>query len=141
MLRLSKKVEYALIALIDMSNKGEGELSTARELSEKFDISVELMGKLLQAMARHEIVASIQGVKGGYYLQKTTEQINMGMIIMAIDGPLSITDCASTDDPNICKRYKVCHIHSSMQCVQKDLKTYFDRMTLKRLKEENEVVR
>ena len=67
MLRFSKKVEYALIAMLYMADKDPGELTTARELSDKYDISLELMGKLLQSLTRHDLITSVQGAKGGYF--------------------------------------------------------------------------
>ena len=93
MIRISKKVEYALIALLHIAKKSSGELTTARELSDKFSISLELMGKILQSLVKNGMIVSVQGVKGGYYLARPTEGISLSSVITAVDGPIALTDC------------------------------------------------
>ena len=66
MLKLTKKVEYALIALQEMQLKDNDVVTNAKELSDKFDISISLLAKVLQQMARNNIVKSIHGHGGGY---------------------------------------------------------------------------
>ncbi|MCB0259910.1 MAG: Rrf2 family transcriptional regulator, partial [Calditrichaeota bacterium] len=65
MLKFSKKVEYALISMLYMAKREDGELTTSRELSQHFNIPQELAGKVLQSLARTGCIASVQGVKGG----------------------------------------------------------------------------
>ena len=48
MLKLSKKVEYGLISMMHMDSVQNGDLATARELSELYNIPAELLGKVLQ---------------------------------------------------------------------------------------------
>ena len=52
MLKLSKKVEYGLISLMHMDSAQNGDLATARELSDLYDIPAELLGKVLQSLAK-----------------------------------------------------------------------------------------
>ncbi len=131
MIRLGKKVEYALMALIYMSKKNEKELTSARELSDKFDISLELMGKLLQVLAKQNFIASVQGVKGGYYLAKSISNVTMGAVITAVDGPIKLANCMNSDDPENCHRMKFCNIREQMKSIQHELTHYFDTITLK----------
>lgn len=140
MLKFSKKVEYALIALVYMSEKKSGELSTARELSEKFDISLELMGKLLQKLSKDSFIASIQGVKGGYYLLKNSHEITMGDVIQVIDGPIAIVDCVHTDKSKICDRHEYCNICKMMSDVQTKFLTIFNEITLEDFKKSNRIM-
>ncbi|MBD3288439.1 Rrf2 family transcriptional regulator [candidate division KSB1 bacterium] len=134
MIRLGKKVEYALMALVYMSKKSENELTTARELSDKLEISLELMGKLLQVLVKNHFIASVQGVKGGYYLAKPIESINMGAVIKAIDGPIKITNCMNGD---ICSRTGFCNIREQMQSIQSEIINLFEMITLKDFAEKN----
>lgn len=135
MLKFSKKVEYALIALNDMSKKLNGELTTARELSDKFNISLELMMKILQSLARSSIVVSVQGVRGGYYLEKSTSDINISSIITAIDGPFRLVDCVHKSGPSECGRDKYCNIKKPMANIQAKLEDFFNNISLKDLHE------
>jgi Rrf2 family protein len=131
MMKFSKKVEYALIALLHIAKKNNGELTTARELSDKFSISLELMGKILQSLVRSGLIISVQGVKGGYYLAQSKNQIKIYSVISAIEGPISITDCIASGDPGICDRGKNCLIRNSMEGIQAKLVKLLEEISLK----------
>ena len=70
MLRLSKKADYALIAMKHLAHKDSGATSTsAREIAEQYDIPIELMAKVLQRLVRTGLLVSTQGTRGGYTLE------------------------------------------------------------------------
>ena len=50
MLRLSKKADYALIAMKHLALRGTNGSSSAREIAEQYDIPIELMAKVLQRL-------------------------------------------------------------------------------------------
>ena len=61
MLRLSKKADYALIAMKHLAlREGQGSAS-AREIAERYSIPVELMAKVLQRLARRGLLSSAAG--------------------------------------------------------------------------------
>ena len=131
MLKFSKKVEYALIALLHIAKKTNSELTTARELSDKFSISLELMGKILQSLTKNGVIVSVQGVKGGYYLACPLNKISVSSVITVIDGPIALTDCIATGNPDNCVRGKNCLIRRSMEDVQMKLVNLLDQISLK----------
>lgn len=135
MLKFSRKIEYALIALVYMSNKKTDELTTARELSEKFLISLELMGKIMQSLARKNLIKSVQGVKGGYFIARPAEKIRLSEIMSAIDGPLRLVNCENKDRKP-CERVEFCIIRRSMLNIQQNILDYFSSVTLKNFKEQ-----
>ena len=70
MLRLSKKTDYALMAMKHLALLGDRGSSSAREIAEQYDIPVELMAKVLQRLARKGLLSSHQGTRGGYELAR-----------------------------------------------------------------------
>ena len=54
MLRMSKKVEYALIAMVEMTYHKDTELITAKEIAKRYHIPQEILGKVLQALYQTE---------------------------------------------------------------------------------------
>ena len=138
MLRMSKKIEYALIGILHMSQKGSGVLTTARELSSVYQIPQELMGKVLQKLVKAGMIASEQGVKGGYRIRKPPEEITLSYICRAMDEPIRIVSCVPDRGGNDCEQHPSCNIKNPMEIVQKKLETYFSSITLKDLK--NEIV-
>ena len=134
MLKLSKKTEYAIISIIDMSNNGDDELATARELSRKYNIPQELLGKVLQSMVREGLIESQQGIKGGYRLTRPLDEINIYSVISAAEGPINLVDCVAEDDCD-CGVWTNCNIRTPMELIQLELKNFFNGITLQDFKE------
>jgi len=112
MLRLSKKADYALMAMKHLATRADGASASAREIAEQYDIPVELMAKVLQRLARRGLVISLQGTRGGYRLARRTIEISVADIIAAIEGPLRVTAC-STEEEN-CGQYAKCSIRDPL---------------------------
>ena len=75
MLRLSKKADYALIAMKHLALRGDrGVVVSAREIAELYDIPIELMAKVLQRLVRRGLLASHQGTRGGYQLARDADR-------------------------------------------------------------------
>jgi Rrf2 family protein len=112
MLRLSKKADYALIAMKHLAMRPDATSASAREIAEQYDIPIELMAKVLQRLARRGLLASHQGTRGGYRLGRGAAAISVADIIQAIDGPLTVTAC-STDAEN-CDQYGKCSVRDPL---------------------------
>jgi Rrf2 family protein len=111
-LRLSKKADYALIAMKHMVLRPDQSASSAREIAEQYDIPVELMAKVLQKLAREGLLASHQGTRGGYQLSRSPSAISVADVIQAVDGPLTVTAC-STDEEN-CEQFSKCSVRDPL---------------------------
>jgi Rrf2 family protein len=112
MLRLSKKADYALMALKHLATRTDMMSASAREIAEAYDIPIELMAKVLQRLARQGLLVSHQGTHGGYRLAKAPSAISVADIIQAIDGPLTVTAC-STEAEN-CGQYSKCSVRDPL---------------------------
>src|SRR5215218_10743659 len=112
MLRLSKKADYALMAMKHLATKADAASASAREIAEQYDIPVELMAKVLQRLARRGLLISHQGTRGGYRLSRPVGKISVADIIQAIDGPLTVTAC-STESEN-CGQYSKCSVRDPL---------------------------
>ena len=112
MLRLSKKADYALMAMKHLATRSDNASSSAREIAEQYDIPLELMAKVLQRLARRGLVTSLQGTRGGDRLARPTLQISVADIIEAIEGPLRVTAC-STEEEN-CGQYAKCSVRDPL---------------------------
>ena len=97
MLRLSKKADYALMAMKHLALRGDRGSSSAREIAEQYDIPIELLAKVLQRLVRRGLLASQQGTRGGYQLARGPIQISVADVIQAIDGPVTVTACSSEE--------------------------------------------
>jgi Rrf2 family protein len=112
MLRLSKKADYALIAMKHLAQKRDAASSSAREIAEQYDIPIELMAKVLQRLVRTGLLTSQQGTRGGYALSRSSGTITVADVIQAIDGPFTVTSCSNED--NSCEQYGKCSIRDPL---------------------------
>src|SRR6185295_2459342 len=111
MLRLSKKADYALLAMGHLAAHADRNAS-ARELAESYDIPAELLAKVLQKLVRARLLASHQGIRGGYGLGRPADRISVADVIQAIDGPLTVTACSDAD--HSCDQYAKCNIRDPL---------------------------
>ena len=112
MLRLSKKTEYALMALKDLALRPAAEAASAREIAERYGIPVEVMAKVLQRLAKQHLLASQHGTHGGYLLARPASRISVGDAIEALDGPVTVSVCSRADDD--CDQYATCNIRDPL---------------------------
>lgn len=128
MLKLSKKVEYGLIALMHMDTVQGGGLATARGVSDQYNIPAELLGKVLQALTKAQLVVSVQGAHGGYRLHRDLERVTLGEVVEAVDGRVQLAACQ--DDPACCEQYPSCNIKRPVVRIQRQLLDYMYSLPL-----------
>jgi Rrf2 family protein len=131
MLRLSKKADYALMAMKHLALRGDRGSSSAREIAEQYDIPIELMAKVLQRLVRRGLLASHQGTRGGYELARRPVQISVADVIQAIDGPVTVTAC-STDDGQ-CDQFAKCNVRDPLWRVRERILSALGECTIAEL--------
>lgn len=112
MLRLTKKADYALMALKHLAENSVPAQS-AKEIAEAYHIPPPLLAKILQTLARSGLVISHAGIHGGYVLGRPASQISAFEVIHAIEGPLFITSCTTTHGD--CELTRSCTVKEPLQ--------------------------
>ncbi len=131
MLRLSKKSEYALMAARYMAIKNHSSAVTAKEIADNYNISFELVSKVLQSLAKNNIAISYKGVKGGYTLKNKPKDISLIDLIKAVEPYNQITDCLSDDLlKEKCSHLDYCKIRVPLIEVQKRIDKVFNETKL-----------
>lgn len=135
MLKFSKKAEYALLALqymasIQSTGESQPRVVNTKEIAEEHHIPLELLAKVLQTLARNQIVESHHnGPKGGYVLGREAKDITIAQVIEAIEGPLGITDCYhDTESP--CEQMDRCNIRTPMLKIQESIYQLLNGMSI-----------
>ena len=95
-LRLTRRSEYALLALIHLARaKGEGYVTVAA-MAEAQGLPAKFLEQLLMALKRARLVKSQKGPHGGYRLARPAEKISLAEVIRLLDGALAPTESVST---------------------------------------------
>jgi len=127
MFKITRKVEYALMALRQLQEKGADELTSAKEIAELYNMPVELLAKTLQQLVREDILEAVQGPHGGYRIKKPLEEINMKDFFEKMEGPLGIMDCYFDSD---CTLFSACNIRSPIQKINDNMRNMFENMSV-----------
>ena len=112
MFKIHKKVKYALIALKHISSRKSGQLATAKEICQKFDIPFDPTSRVLQLLAQHAILKAEQGAYGGYKLQSDLKALSIYELSRIVVGGLAVADCVAENGD--CERLENCVLKGAM---------------------------
>lgn len=133
-MKLSKKGEYALRALIDLGIASEvgRSLLQVTEIAEKEKLPIKFLEQVMQHLKEGRFVQSQRGKFGGYRLARSAHQITMGQVVRLIDGPLAPIGCVSQTayEPCSCPDEVHCGLRMLMLDVRNAIAGILDRYSL-----------
>lgn len=132
MLKINKKVEYALMALKFMADKPTRTLTSAREVCDELKTPFDTTAKVMQIMNNNDILKSVQGIKGGYTLNIALDKITYSELVRIIEGKKDFGR-ACTSAKGTCELFNKCNIITPVEILNKKLNLYLDNLTLKEL--------
>jgi Rrf2 family cysteine metabolism transcriptional repressor len=89
---LSAQAEYSIRAALDLALAPGTAPIQAKAIADRQGIPVKFLEHILRALRNAGIVQSSRGIHGGYRLVKPAEEIRLGDVIQAVEGPLSATN-------------------------------------------------
>jgi Rrf2 family protein len=128
MFRLSKKTDYALMALQYLASKGASGVVSARAIAERFDIPLELLAKILQQLAHQGLVAAHKGIHGGYQLARPALAISVADVAEAIDGPMTLTAYSHVDVR--CEQFATCTVRDPLWRIRERILSVLQTVTV-----------
>lgn len=133
MIKLSKRIEYALLAVQEMARQ-PGAIVSAKDIAERFDISFTLLAKVLQQLVHAGYVRSYHGVRGGYELAVASNRLSVADVIVAVDGRKSaLVECQDDVDHAACTTQGNCTIREPLAVLQERITSTFASMTVQEL--------
>lgn len=114
MIRLAKLTDYGIVVLSYIARDGGSGVHNARDIAAEVNLPLPTVSKLLKMLTRSGLLAARRGVKGGYQLSRLPQQISMIEIINALEGPISMTECAS-EPLSACMIEVGCPVRSNWQ--------------------------
>jgi Rrf2 family protein len=123
-----------------MLNKPRGIITSAKEISDTYNIPSEILAKILQLLAREGFVESCQGAKGGYVLTKDGDAISLADIVETLEGPVGIVECMLDSECN-CMQLDNCNISDPFRAIQQQFKIFLSGISLADINNEIEMQR
>ena len=127
---LTKKSEYALLSLIAIAKSDEAK--NVDELSKELNISKSFLAKIMQNLAKHNLVISHRGVNGGFALNKSWETITILEIVVAAEEKLpSVFECSPSVGSCPNQLASLCTIWPLLNNLQLKINDFLEKLTLK----------
>lgn len=140
MVKLNRTTEYGLIALTYIKSKAEGELTSAREIAERYSLPFEILAKTLQKLKEQEIITSTYGTRGGYVLKRDLRTVSLLEFLKIMEGPVGVVPCVNTakvemtTKSSACCDYETgCSIRPTMSFLNNKVSDFLGRIFLDEL--------
>ena len=137
MLRISKLTDYGTVVLVQLAANA-GRVCSATDVASATEIALPTVSKLLKSLARAGLVNSTRGASGGYKLARDPADISAADVIDALEGPVSITECSSSDSQ--CNFEHVCNVGGAWQRINVAIRHALDGVSLVDLTRTNQPV-
>src|ERR1022692_322721 len=135
MLKLSKKADYALIAVRHLATHGAVRSQSASDIAEAYGISATLMAKVLQRLAKHGLVTARHGSSGGYQLARHPKDISAFEVVSAVDGPVMITSWVTSHGD--CYQSNTCTVREPLRKVNESILQVLRAVSISQMSEES----
>lgn len=127
MIKLTRKFEYALIAIKYINDQGFNNAVSAKKISDRYSIPYHLLTKILQKLVRIGVLKANRGKNGGYSIDIHLNKINMADFMERFEGPIAISDCISNNE---CEILDKCSIRMPINRINTNLRGVFSKINL-----------
>ena len=128
-MRITLESDYALRIVSTLAKSGE--IVDANTLAEQTSVSLRFALKILRKLAQGGIVSSYKGVRGGYKLKASPENITLKDVIELIDGPIAIARCLeSSETCSMISDKTACIYHHIFDKISLELATKLQNITI-----------
>ncbi|MEO6596014.1 MAG: Rrf2 family transcriptional regulator [Planctomycetota bacterium] len=100
MLRISKKADYAVFVLGAIARQGAypggpagNTVVSAHEIARQAGLNKSVVANLLKEFAKHGLLDSVRGLRGGYRLARVPADVSLGQILEVVEGRFALVDC------------------------------------------------
>lgn len=128
MIKISKMADYAVVLLSALARAPDQVMSVSA-IAEITHLPEPTVSKILKSLVKENLISSVRGIKGGYCLGSSPENITVQQIIVAIDGPIEVVACVDgqADD---CSLTEICGVRGRWDDVNRVIKEALSEVTL-----------
>ena len=130
-MKITQESDYAIKIVLYLSKLDKGEIANAREISEAEKMSMKFALKILRRLCK--VFESFRGIKGGYKLKKSADDISLRSVIEVIQGDLFIN--TSLKNINSAKKVETDPVNSLLYSIQEDVKRKLSNTSFKDLRD------
>ncbi len=129
---LSNSSKYAIKAVLFLAlNSSEENKVMVKDIAGSINVPQAYIAKLLQELAKENIISSTRGYKGGFYLDEANLNSSLIPIIYVIDGDKRLNSCMLSLEK--CNEEKPCPLHKILYRSRNNILTSLKSKTIKEL--------
>ncbi|MBI5683155.1 MAG: RrF2 family transcriptional regulator [Deltaproteobacteria bacterium] len=132
-MRLSTRSLYGVRAIFDIAYNYGGEPVQVKDISKRQKISPRYLEQIFQRLKKTGILNSKRGPHGGYYLAKKPDEITVGDILRATEGPLQLVFCTTVKRIKKCDLLEKCVTRSIWEETGHRITKFLDSVTIQNL--------
>jgi len=125
--KLKRKGEYGILGVTYIAQQ-EKDIVYTREVAESWELPESFLAKIFQRLSKNGILNSYKGVRGGFSLAKSPEEITLKEILDIVQGPTTIGWCEVDNEK--CNRFKNCSLSKVLDKVRDNMKNIFENTTI-----------
>ena len=107
-MKVSTRGDYACRALLSLAMHGDGNPTSVRDIADRTGLPQPYLEQILLALKGAGLVRSKRGVGGGYVLARPPEEITLGEVVSAVDGPIAVGDFGRPHEDGACDHEGQC---------------------------------
>lgn len=130
-MRLTRAGEYAIRSVLYLAAKGEGVLTSKKEIASRCGIPPQFLSKIAQELQKARIIEIKQGPKGGFLLTRDPDELTLLNVVEAIIGEIYLNDCIAR--PEQCTASSLCPVHRVWHKAREQLRNTLDSVTFSEL--------
>ena len=139
MLKLTKRTEYGLIALVHLA-ENVGRVVSAREIGEQYPAPRRLLAEVLKDLQHSRLINSQRGAHGGYSLAFEPQDISIGRVVQALEGAPALTECQDDTIEKQCEVQGHCPIRNPLERIRNGIWSLMENTSLSSLLEPSQFV-
>ena len=132
-MRITTSVRYGLREMLDLALHNGEEPVLRQDIAVRQDISAEYIAQIIRHLSKEGLVESTMGPGGGYRLASAPNQVRIGDIFRAVDGPIATVACVLPDTSSSCQRSGDCAAQVLWSGLSKTIENFLDAVTLEDL--------
>lgn len=129
-MKITKRGEYALKALLALAQEYNVKRLSLREISEQEKLPVKFLEQIMMVLRRSGLVQSTKGKHGGYGLARPPHEVTLGEIIRTVDGPLAPIGTAGEMEKKIQRNERHAGLYCMLLEVRNAISGILDKQTL-----------
>ena len=132
-MKLSTKGKYGLYAMFYLAQHAGDGPQPLKEIS-AIGVSENYLEQLLGSLRRGGLVTTVRGAQGGYMLARAPEEITVGDIMDATEGPLNLSECLA--DGSCCAKSTRCESRRVWEYLSQSINNLVQSITLRDMLEQ-----